>query len=139
MASRIAAFIRPDPTPKTKAVKSASYLAFIRTLPCCVTGRRDVEAAHLSFPATKYGHYGRAKSSKTHDRWALPLSSDAHRVQHSGNEEQFWLAVGINPHVLALTLFGLWSDLKDEAEPFCAAIINKSLADRGLLRARDET
>ena len=138
MASRIAPFIRPDPTPKTKAVKSAGYLDFIRGLPCVITGRHDVEAAHLSYAAPKYGHYGRGRGSKAPDRWALPLSNEAHRVQHSGNEEQFWKATGINPHVLALTIFGLWHDMKEDAEPFAIAIINQHRAERGLLKSRDE-
>jgi hypothetical protein len=36
----------------------------------------------------------------------------------------------VNPHVLALTLFGLWSDLGDDAQPFAAAIINQQLQER---------
>lgn len=115
-----------DPTPKSKPAKSKSYLAFIRKLPCVVTGQTDVEAAHLSMAAPKYGHYGRGRGSKAADRWALPLSSAAHRRQHEVGEDLYWRNAGIDPHILALTIFGLWSDLGDDAEPFATAIINQA-------------
>lgn len=127
---RIARDIRPDPTPKAKAVKSKGYLSFIRLLPCCVTGQYGVEAAHLSFANTQYGHYGRGRGTKVSDRWALPLSPASHREQHSGNEEFWWGMFHTNPHVLALTLSGLWNELGDEAEPFCTAIIMAGLNRR---------
>jgi len=127
----------PEVVPKQKASKNKDYLSFIHRLPCVVTGVHTVEAAHLSAMAPEYGHYGRGKSSKASDRWVLPLSPVQHRKQHSGNEMEYWQAVGINPHVLALTLFGLWYDMGDDAEPFAAAIINKQLADAGRLRSRD--
>lgn len=112
--------------PKAKPKKSPSYLDFIRGLPCAVSGGREVQAAHLSYAAPRYGHYGRGKGSKAPDRWALPLSAAEHTRQHSMNEEDYWRSVGINPHVLALTIFGLWSDMADDAEPFAAAIINQT-------------
>lgn len=124
--------------PKRKAEKNASYLEFIRKLPCCVTGARPVEAAHLSTANTEYGHYGRSKSSKASDRWALPLSPSEHRRQHSGNEMAYWQSVGIDPHKTALVLWGLFSEMEDEAEPFAIAVINRQLAERGRLRERDE-
>lgn len=127
----------PEVVPKQKAAKSKDYLAFLHTLPCVVTGVHTVEAAHLSSMALEYGHYGRAKSSKAHDRWALPLSPVQHAKQHSGNEMEYWRSVGINPHVLALTIWGLWSDMGFDAQPFAAAIINKQLADAGRLRSKD--
>lgn len=134
---RIATQVRPDPTPKAKARKNAGYLAFIRSLPCAVTGSRvDIQAAHLSFACTPLGHYSRGKSSKAPDRWALPLSADAHRQQHKGNEKLFWDRNGIDPHILALAIFGLWSDLGDDAQPYAEAIINQRLAATGRLRDR---
>ena len=125
MAFRIA----PQQTaqfPARKPKKNGDYLAFVHQLPCTVTGRYQVEAAHLSFAAPRYAHYGRGKGSKAPDRWALPLHPDEHRKQHSMNEEMYWLATGINPHVLALTIHGLWSDLGEDAVPFAAAIINQT-------------
>lgn len=112
----------PVAFPKRKPAKSKDYLAFIRRLPCVVTGRYPVEAAHLSFSAPAYGHYGRGRGSKAPDRWALPLHPDEHRRQHSMSERDYW--EGENPHVLALTIWGLFSDMGDDAEPFATAIIN---------------
>jgi hypothetical protein len=119
-------------------MKNKDYLSFIHALPCCVTGAYGVEAAHLSSPALQLGHYGRGKSSKASDRWALPLSPAQHRIQHSMNEMEFWRRAGIDPHVLALTIFGLFSDMGEEAEPFAAAIINQGLALAGRLKERIE-
>lgn len=124
MASRIANFIRPDPTPKAKAAKSKGYLSFVHCLPCVITGQYGIEAAHLSMAAPRYGHYGRGKGRKASDRWVLPLSPAAHARQHQIGEDLFWRNAGIDPHILALTIFGLWSDLGDDAEPFATAIIN---------------
>lgn len=135
---RVANSFRPDPTPKRKSTKSKDYLAFIHSLPCCVSGRYGVQAAHLSFASPRYGHYGRGKGSKVSDRWVLPLHADEHARQHSMNEEMFWRGARINPHVLALTIHGLWTDFCDDAEPFATAIINQTLADAGALRSRDE-
>lgn len=138
MAFRIAAqAASPAPTPKTKAAKSKGYLAFLHQLPCAVTGVRIVEAAHVSMAAPQYGHYGRGKSSKAADRWALPLSPEQHRRQHSMSERGYWNGVGINPHILALTLWGLWSDMGEDAEPFAAAIINQHLAGANRLPSRE--
>lgn len=123
--------------PKRKPQKSTSYLSFIRALPCVVTGVRLVEAAHLSTACLQYGHYGRGKGTKASDRWVLPLSPEQHRRQHSGNETAYWESVGINPHVLALTIWGLFSEMGEDAEPFATAIINQQLAVNGRLPSRD--
>lgn len=129
MAFRIA-HASPDPTPKAKAKKERGYLGFLHELPCAATGVYGVEAAHVSFAAPEYGHYGRAKSSKASDRWALPLSPEAHRRQHSMNERDYWLSVGKNPHELALVIYGLWSEHGDDAIPYATAVINQRIFAR---------
>lgn len=123
--------------PKRKPQKSKDYLSFIHRLPCVVTGATVVEAAHLSYAAPQYGHYGRGKGSKAPDRWVLPLSPDEHRRQHSGNEMAYWRSVGINPHILCLTIYGLFSEMGEDAEPFASAIINQQLAVNGRLPSRE--
>ena len=114
------------PTPKAKATKSKSYLTFIHLLPCVITGQYEVQAAHLSMAAPRYGHYGRGRGTKVSDRWCLPLSEASHRRQHAIGEDLFWRNAGIDPHILALTIHGLWTDLGDNAEPFATAIINQA-------------
>lgn len=125
MAAFRIATARPDPTPKVRASKKAGYLSFLHSLPCAITGRYGVEAAHVSFAEPYYLHYGRGKGSKADDRWALPLCPEMHREQHSMNEREWWASKGVNPHELALILFGAWSAMGDDAEPFCAAKINQ--------------
>lgn len=134
---RLAPQMREEPAPHGKARKNAGYLAFIHTLPCAVSGAMiGIEAAHLSFKNTWHGHYGRGKGTKAPDRWALPLSADQHRRQHDMSEEVFWSQAGIDPHALALAIFGLWSDLGDDAQPFATAIINQRLVAAGRLKDR---
>ncbi|WP_029620207.1 DUF968 domain-containing protein [Pseudorhizobium marinum] len=124
--------------PKIKPSKNKGYLSFIHKLPCVVTGRYGVEAAHLSMAAPQFGHYGRGKGRKAPDRWVLPLSRESHYEQHQDGEERFWSRTGINPHILALTIFGLYSDMGDDAQPFATAIINQVLANAGRLRERGQ-
>lgn len=118
------------PLPKLKAKKNAGFIAFLHQLPCVITGRMPVEAAHISFAANEYGHFGRGKGTKAPDRFALPLHASVHREgrdsQHSNNERDWWAGHGIDPHRLALVIFGLWSDMKDDAIPYAAAIIKQT-------------
>lgn len=115
--------------PKQKAKKSAKYLDFIRRLPCCVTGVMGVEAAHVSFSSPWHGHYGRGRGSKASDRWCVPLSSFEHRAQHSMNEQEYWLVKQIDPHLLALTLYGIWLEVEEyEAIQFASARIMQGIS-----------
>ena len=107
---------RPDTAfslqPKTaKARKDGGYLKWLHGIPCIVTGALPVEAAHLSTANPKYGHMGRGKGQKAHDRWALPLSPEEHRLQHHLGEMNYWqYQAGVNPWLTALVLHGLYLD-----------------------------
>lgn len=101
----LTAFSKPQ-----KPVKNKDYLSFIHELPCVVTGKGGVEAAHLSTANPLYGHLGRGKSQKASDRWVLPLSQAEHRRQHDMNEEEYWKSVAINPWALACIIYGIWSE-----------------------------
>lgn len=137
---RIAPHVKPEPTPARRPRKNADYLAFLHKLPCVLTGAYGVEAAHVSFSNTWHGHYGRAKGTKAPDRFALPLAPEQHALQHSGklgSEGDFWEANGVNPHELANTLWGIFSDYEeDEAVVRCTGRINQGLALAGRLRER---
>ncbi len=117
--------------PKAKSKKNASFLDFVRQLPCCVTGRYGVEAAHLSYANPRYGHYGRARGTKASDIWALPLCPEEHRIQHSGSEVTYWSEVGENPHSLAVVLWAIYSQYGDEGTPFAVSAIMQRINDRG--------
>jgi len=103
------------PSKATAPVKRKDYLSWLHDLPCIIDHTFPVEAAHLSHAKPNYGHFGRGKSRKASDRWALPLSPDRHRAQSGMNELEFWRNLGVNPYHVALVLFGLWSDKGEDA------------------------
>lgn len=127
-----------DPIPKRRPAKRGDYLSWLHTLPCCVTGENIVQAAHVSYAAPWHGHYGRAKGTKAPDRFALPLSPSEHSRQHATSEESYWISVGIIPHELANTLFGIFSDYEPfEATERATSRILSGLASANRLPTRD--
>jgi hypothetical protein len=92
------------------------HLAWLRTLPCVVTGRRPVEAAHIRYADPIYGKRETGMGEKPDDRWCLPLCPEMHRSQHdAGNERAWWEGKGIDPCRVALALHGVSGD-DDAAE-----------------------
>jgi hypothetical protein len=102
------AFSRQPTGKNSRPVKEKPYLAWLHDLPCIVTGRLDVEAAHISYPAPAYGKLGRGKGQKESDRCAVPLCPEEHRNQHSMGERTYWALHGIDPCVVALALHGAY-------------------------------
>ena len=91
-----------QPTGKSsKRVEKPASLDFIRSLPCIVTRREGVEAAHISYSDPERGKVGRGKASKESDCWTIPLSPEEHRRQHSMDEREYWRSVGIDPVPIA--------------------------------------
>jgi hypothetical protein len=87
------------------------HLAFIRELPCvCCGDDVTVEAAHLRAGNLDYGKPHTGMAEKPGDLWALPLCGRHHRDQHKTNEIEFWMNQGINPWVLALSLYASSGD-----------------------------
>jgi hypothetical protein len=109
---------------KAEPEKAPDYESWVRTLSCVVSGRRPVETAHLSTANLAYGHTGRGKSQKASSRWVLPLSPDLHADQHRGSETAFWDKHGVNPYLIALALYGAYSETaRDE---IAAHILSKA-------------
>jgi hypothetical protein len=135
------AYQQTEAPPKRRPQKRGDYLAFIHELPCAISGKYGVQAAHVSFANPWYGAYGRGKGTKAPDRFALPLSHEEHELQHSGklgSERDYWAARGIDPHELANTLWGLFCDYEHaEAVLRCTARINQGLALAGRLREKE--
>ena len=117
--------------PKKRPEKRKGYLRFIHELPCCISGVKGVQAAHVSFANPWYGAYGRGKGSKVSDRFALPLSPELHELQHSGkmgSEQDFWDKHHVVPHTLANTLFCIYQDYDEiDAIQFATARIMQGL------------
>lgn len=71
---------------KGKAWRSERYLAWVRSLPCCMTGEEGCEAHHVI--GIGYGLSGWAM--KAPDSFAMPLTPWAHRMVHQRHEWQPW-------------------------------------------------
>jgi hypothetical protein len=84
---------------------ASAHLAFIRDLPCLVTGTRPVEAAHIRYADPRYFKRAVGGAEKPDDKWAVPLSPDQHRKQHSMDEHEFWQQAGIDPVFVAALLW----------------------------------
>lgn len=96
---------------KRPRIKSEAHLDFIRSLPCVCCGNDiQTEAAHIRSGDPYYGKRNTGMSEKPDDKWTLPLCFEHHGEQHRGNELQFWKRYGVNPFVLALSLYGCTGD-----------------------------
>jgi hypothetical protein len=102
------AFSRQPTGKVSKRVEKPAYLDWIRTLPSIVSRREGVEAAHVSYAVPAYGKLGRGKGAKESDQWAVPLTPDEHRAQHSMGEQAYWRSVGIDPCIIAALLYAAY-------------------------------
>jgi hypothetical protein len=105
--------------------ENAGHLKFIRALPCVCCGARPVDAAHIRMASPIYGKRDTGIGQKADDRWTLPLCRTHHDEQHKGSEAAFWASKGIDPFVLALTLWGCGSTGDDEAAEVAIARARK--------------
>ncbi len=119
--------------PKAKSKKDKGYISWLHQLPCVVTGRYGVEAAHVSYANPRYGSYGRGKGTKVSDLFALPMCREEHARQHAmGSEVTYWSEVGENPHSLAVVLWAIYSQYGDEGTPFAVSAIMQRVHERGM-------
>jgi hypothetical protein len=91
------------------------HLAYIRTLPCLVSGSRYcVEAAHIRYSDFKWGKINPGTGKKPDDKWVVPLSAARHRLdvdsQHNSDEREFWERHGIDPLPIARALWTVSGD-----------------------------
>lgn len=85
--------------------KYPKHKAWLRTLPCCVTGIQGyTEAAHIRYQT------GGGMGLKPHDKWCIPLSSGRHSYQHEIGEKRFWGSMIDDAKNLALKLFEISGD-----------------------------
>ncbi len=107
--------------------RDEKHLAFIRQLPCLVTGRTPVEAAHVRYADVTRGKPHTGKGEKPDDRYAVPLHWETHREQHSMSERRFWEQRGIDPVKTALLLFGVSGDVEEGEKVIRLARMNRNL------------
>lgn len=69
--------------PKQNRIRDKKHRQFIASLPCCVSGASDVQAAHIRSGCFSAG-------MKPCDSLTVPLSVSEHRRQGEIGEEAFW-------------------------------------------------
>jgi len=89
---------------KEPRVRDEKHLRYVASLPCCICGRTDVQAAHLRTASLEHGKRGLGMQEKASDSWVTPLCTFHHAEQHSMNEMGFWKRYGIDPFMLAIRL-----------------------------------
>ena len=81
--------------------RDREHLKFVASQPCLVCGRAPSDAHHIKFAEQ------RAMGRKVSDRFTVPICRLHHRELHRrGNERAWWEGQGIDPLVLAATLWG---------------------------------
>jgi hypothetical protein len=80
--------------------RDRDHLKFVAAQPCLVCGRTPSDAHHIKFAEQ------RAMGRKVSDRFAVPICRLHHRELHRrGNEHAWWQTQGIDPLVVAATLW----------------------------------
>lgn len=100
-------------------VSDDAYLAFVRRLPCIITGREDnTQAAHVRFGSMEHGKRPTGAGEKPSDRWAVPLHIEQHilgnKAQHARGEARWWQSHNIDPLVVAALLYGAFREDANE-------------------------
>jgi hypothetical protein len=113
--------------------KDPSHLALVRQCPCLSCGL-DIgcEPAHVRYASAAYGRSS-GMARKPLDSDVVPLCADCHRLgraaQHSGNEEAFWIRLGVDPLAVCRRLYAQRGDLVA-----MRSVIFTTTAARGLLK-----
>jgi len=102
MAQRIVrpatAFSLTSSSKKRPREHREDHLVFIRSLPCLITGKRPVDAAHIRYGDLRYGKPHAGAGEKPSDQYTVPLHHEVHMQQHSqGDEAAWWKSQGIDP------------------------------------------
>lgn len=97
---------------KTPRIQCRRHLDFIKGLPCvcCLAKGIEIQAddpMHIIVASALHGKDLTGGGRKADDRWSLPGCRPHHDKQHTMDELNFWKMFGIDPFLLALTLWGL--------------------------------
>ena len=101
---------KPKPKGNARAYRQdPKHVAFIRTLPCCITGTPDQSIAHHLLSQGERG-----AGMKAPDWETVPMTQAIHELLHhectARTEEQWFWQYNIRPAVLARTLWTLSGD-----------------------------
>lgn len=89
---------------KRRREHDRDHLEWIRSLPCCITRKQPVDAAHVRYADPIYGKRETGKGEKPDDKWAVPLCREKHDEQHGMDERLFWARYGLDPLRIAAAL-----------------------------------
>jgi len=92
------------PVPKVHRIHDAEYLRYLGTLPCCV-------CAHLGerqTTRTEAHHVVRTRGAFGGDNGAAPFCIRHHTLWHLIGRKSFRARVGVDPTVMAATLWRRW-------------------------------
>jgi hypothetical protein len=99
--------------------RDRDHLRFVASQPCVVCGRTPSDPHHIKFAEQ------RAMGRKVSDRFTVPICRLHHRELHRrGNERSWWQKQGIDPMVIAASL---WAKTH-AAEPAAADVVGEAVA-----------
>jgi hypothetical protein len=86
--------------PEARRVRDREHVKLVAQQPCLICGRCPADAHHLRFAQS------RAMARKASDEFTVPLCRGHHReAHHSGDEAAWWRNAGIDPTVMARSLW----------------------------------
>jgi hypothetical protein len=86
--------------PEPRRIRDRDHLRFVSTQPCLICGRTPADPHHLRFAQS------RALGRKVSDEWVVALCRGHHREVHRyGDERRWWGTAGIDPNVVARSLW----------------------------------
>lgn len=109
--ARPATAFQDAPDKRKRRMIDNAHLAYIRLLPCVITGKYGCEAAHVRFGSAVWNKPNTGKGVKPSDCWVLPLRPEIHADQHQHNEREWWLAKSIDPLAIAADLYEVSGDV----------------------------
>jgi ERF superfamily len=86
--------------PEPRRVRDRDHVRSVAKRPCLICGRQPADAHHLRFAQS------RALGRKVSDEFTVPLCRGHHREVHRcGDEAAWWRSAGVDPTVIARTLW----------------------------------
>ena len=99
----------PSSSKPPRSGMSRDHLAYVRSLSCPIYPDEGPIEAHHLLRADRTRGIGRRAA----DRYAIPLSTKAHRELHAAGDEEAWLAArGIGGRALAAALWRVSGDFE---------------------------
>lgn len=121
---------------KPKTPRSAAYLAFVRGMPCAVSGVDYGVVAHH----VRMHPHGGGMGLKPSDYRVVPLNQMRHLELHQHGEKTFWAKYGVDPAAVMAELLRQWCSQRyminvppPDGADFCAYVgfVEEFIVTRG--------